>query len=115
MPSPLNSTAFRAEDVYKLREKTDEPLMACKRAMMLANGDMTKAEDILRDSSRGHIMTRPKPLTEEQVEQVIGLLKSRLTIRVKSTYVNDIHVELLLDGDVISEASTDIKQPSSSW
>lgn len=34
--------------VKALREKTDAPMMECKKALAEAGGDMTKAEDILR-------------------------------------------------------------------
>ncbi len=34
--------------VRELREKTDAPMMECKRALTEANGDMGKAEEILR-------------------------------------------------------------------
>ena len=34
--------------VRELREKTDAPMMECKKALTEANGDMSKAEEILR-------------------------------------------------------------------
>ena len=34
--------------VKELREKTDAPMMECKKALVEANGDMEKAEEILR-------------------------------------------------------------------
>src|SRR3979409_1798243 len=34
--------------VKELREKTDAPMMECKRALAEANGDQGKAEEILR-------------------------------------------------------------------
>ena len=34
--------------VKELREKTDAPMMECKKALAEANGDMAKAEEILR-------------------------------------------------------------------
>ena len=34
--------------VRKLRDKTDAPMMECKRALTEANGDLAKAEEILR-------------------------------------------------------------------
>ncbi len=37
-----------ASMVKELREKTDAPMMECKKALTEADGDMTKAEDILR-------------------------------------------------------------------
>src|SRR5574340_64553 len=47
-----NSGAAMAEItagmVKELREKTDAPMMECKKALTEANGDMGKAEEILR-------------------------------------------------------------------
>lgn len=37
-----------ASMVKELREKTDAPMMECKKALSEANGDMAKAEEILR-------------------------------------------------------------------
>src|SRR6185369_971011 len=34
--------------VRELRDKTDAPMMECKKALTEANGDLAKAEDILR-------------------------------------------------------------------
>ena len=34
--------------VKELREKTDAPMMECKKALSEAGGDMGKAEEILR-------------------------------------------------------------------
>src|SRR5215813_9081603 len=34
--------------VKELREKTDAPMMECKKALSEANGDLGKAEEILR-------------------------------------------------------------------
>jgi len=40
--------AITASMVAELRGKTDAPMMECKRALTEANGDMAKAEEILR-------------------------------------------------------------------
>ena len=37
-----------ASMVKELREKTDAPMMECKKALTEAGGDMAKAEEILR-------------------------------------------------------------------
>ena len=37
-----------ASMVKTLREKTDAPMMECKKALTEANGDMERAEEILR-------------------------------------------------------------------
>jgi elongation factor Ts len=41
-------TVITAKMVAKLREKTDAPMMECKKALTEAAGDMDKAEEILR-------------------------------------------------------------------
>ena len=41
-------TAITASMVAELRGKTDAPMMECKRALTEANGDMAKAEELLR-------------------------------------------------------------------
>ena len=40
--------AITASMVAELRAKTDAPMMECKRALTEADGDMTKAEEVLR-------------------------------------------------------------------
>ena len=40
--------AITAAMVGELRAKTDAPMMECKKALTEADGDMSKAEDILR-------------------------------------------------------------------
>ena len=41
-------TAITASMVAELRGKTDAPMMECKRALTEANGDLVKAEELLR-------------------------------------------------------------------
>src|SRR5512140_714103 len=41
-------TEITASMVKELREKTDAPMMECKKALAEADGDMAKAEEILR-------------------------------------------------------------------
>ena len=41
--------AFTAKDVMALREKTGAGVMDCKKALTDADGDMTKAADLLRE------------------------------------------------------------------
>lgn len=41
-------TAITASMVGELRSKTDAPMMECKKALTESNGDMAKAEEILR-------------------------------------------------------------------
>ena len=53
MTPPLNQTekdmaAITASMVAELRAKTDAPMMECKKALTEADGDMAKAEEVLR-------------------------------------------------------------------
>ena len=41
--------AITASMVAELRAKTDAPMMECKKALTEADGDMTKAEELLRN------------------------------------------------------------------
>jgi elongation factor Ts len=41
--------AVTAADVKKLREMTDAPMMACKKALEDADGDLAKAADLVRE------------------------------------------------------------------
>ena len=40
--------AITASMVAELRARTDSPMMECKKALTEADGDMTRAEEILR-------------------------------------------------------------------
>ena len=40
--------AITAKMVADLRAKTDAPMMECKKALTEADGDMTKAEELLK-------------------------------------------------------------------
>jgi elongation factor Ts len=44
----MNMAAITASMVAELRAKTDAPMMECKKALTEADGDMAKAEEILR-------------------------------------------------------------------
>jgi elongation factor Ts len=48
MNSGASMAEITASMVKELREKTDAPMMECKKALSEANGDMDKAEEILR-------------------------------------------------------------------
>jgi len=41
-------SAITASMVAELRAKTDAPMMECKKALTEAQGDMTKADELLR-------------------------------------------------------------------
>ena len=45
--------AITAAMVKELREKTDAPMMECKKALSEADGDMAKAEEILKTNNKG--------------------------------------------------------------
>lgn len=62
-----------ASMVKELREKTDAPMMECKKALAEAGGDMAKAEEILR-VKLGNRAT--KAATRVAAEGVIGLYLS---------------------------------------
>jgi len=59
--------------VKELREKTDAPMMECKKALTEAHGDMAKAEEILR-VKLGNKAT--KAATRVAAEGVVGLYLS---------------------------------------
>lgn len=44
--------AYTAQDVKKLREETDAPMMECKAALDEAGGDMDKAKQVLREKGK---------------------------------------------------------------
>ena len=50
--------AYTAADVKKLREKTDAPMMECKSALEEADGDMERAEQILREKGKAAAQKR---------------------------------------------------------
>ena len=52
------TTTMNAKDVMKLRDKTGLPMMACKQALIEANGDFDKAEEILRKQLKGKMDTK---------------------------------------------------------
>jgi elongation factor Ts len=62
-----------ASMVKELREKTDAPMMECKKALTEAGGDMSKAEEILR-VKLGNKAT--KAATRVAAEGVVGLYLS---------------------------------------
>jgi len=47
-----------AKEVMTLRNKTGLPMMACKKALAEANGDLEQAENILRKQIKGKMETR---------------------------------------------------------
>jgi elongation factor Ts len=49
---------INAKDVMNLRNKTGLPMMACKAALAEANGDVEKAEELLRKQLKGKMESR---------------------------------------------------------
>lgn len=49
---------INAKDVMSLRNKTGLAMMACKKALTEANGDVVKAEEILRKELKGKMETK---------------------------------------------------------
>ncbi len=49
---------LNAKDVMSLRNRTGLPMMACKQALIEANGDAEKAEDLLRKQLKGKMDTK---------------------------------------------------------
>jgi elongation factor Ts len=60
-----STVSFTPKDVMKLREKTGLGMMDCKAALTEANGDMAKAEEILRAKMKGKMDTRTERATGE--------------------------------------------------
>lgn len=83
--------AFTAQDVKNLREKTGAAIMDCKKALEEANGDMKKAEELVK--ARG-LAKAEKKADRETKEGFIG------------TYVHTngkigVMVELLCETDFV--------------
>jgi elongation factor Ts len=57
--------AITADAVKKLRERTDLPMMECKKALTQAGGDEEKAIEILRERSKGKLAERAANVTAE--------------------------------------------------
>jgi elongation factor Ts len=69
----MNMAEITASMVKELREKTDAPMMECKKALAEAGGDMAKAEEILR-VKLGNKAT--KAATRIAAEGVVGMYLS---------------------------------------
>ena len=57
--------AITAAMVKELREKTDAPMMECKKALTEADGDMARAEEILRVKLGGKASKAASRVTAE--------------------------------------------------
>lgn len=58
---------FTAKDVMALREQTGAGMMDCKRALVDANGDMTKAAEILRERGIAKAAKRASKIAAEGI------------------------------------------------
>ena len=56
---------YTAQDVKKLREETDAPMMECKAALDEADGDFEKAKTILREKGKAAAAKRADRTTSE--------------------------------------------------
>jgi elongation factor Ts len=61
----MTMTTISAAAVKTLREKTNQPMMACKEALTEANGDMNKAIEILRKRGQGVAVKKGERETAE--------------------------------------------------
>ena len=55
-----------AADVKKLRELTDAPMMACKKALVDADGDLEKAADLVRERTGAKMDARAQERTADE-------------------------------------------------
>ena len=55
----------KAEEVKKLRELTDAPMMDCKKALVEANGDMEKAKTVLQERGAAQAQKKAERVANE--------------------------------------------------
>lgn len=55
----------KAEEVKKLRELTDAPMMDCKKALVEANGDMEKAKAVLQERGAAQAQKKAERVANE--------------------------------------------------
>ena len=58
---------YTAQDVKKLREETDAPMMECKQALDEADGTYDRAKEILREKGKAAAAKRQDRATSEGV------------------------------------------------
>src|SRR5437868_2703408 len=63
------TTPITAAMVNELRQKTSRPMMECKKALTRADGDMAKAEKILRET--GHVAKGDRATGEGRIAVAI--------------------------------------------
>ena len=105
-----------ASMVKELREKTDAPMMECKKALTEAGGDMTKAEEILRVKLGNKATKASARVTAEGIVGVYlsadGKLASMVEVNCETDFVakNDEFIALAknLAGLVAEKAPADV-------
>ena len=85
-----------AKDVMALRNKTGLPMMACKKALTEAAGDVDKAEDLLRKELKGKMETR--------VERAAG--EGRIGVAIADDNTSAAIVELKAETDFTAKNDT---------
>ncbi|HPT49572.1 MAG TPA: translation elongation factor Ts [Accumulibacter sp.] len=95
--------AITANMVKELRERTDAPMMECKRALAEADGDMGKAEEILRVKLGSKASKAATRITAEGVVAIQrtadGALGSLIEINCETDFVAKNDDFLKLAGD----------------
>ena len=103
--------AFTAKDVMTLREKTGAGVMDCKKALTDADGDMSKAADLLRE--RG-IAKADKKASRIAAEGVVGCYvdgKTGVLVELNCEYTtyysaNNASLSVVRSTDLTSEVTT---------
>ena len=100
--------SFTAKDVMALRQKTDMPMMECKKALTEAGGDMEKAYELMRERLKGKMAKRTERTTGEgrigiKVDGNAGVIIEVLT-ETDFTARNDNFVDMV--NDVTNAAMT---------
>ncbi|MDP3843112.1 MAG: translation elongation factor Ts [Oxalobacteraceae bacterium] len=81
--------AITAAMVGELRAKTDAPMMECKKALTEADGDMTKAEDILRVKLGSKASKAASRITAEGVvtTYIVGNVGAMIEVNCETDFV----------------------------
>ncbi len=109
--------AITAGMVKELREKTDAPMMECKKALSEADGDMAKAEEILRVKLGNKATKAASRITAEGVVAVEisadGKLGSMVELNCETDFVSKNDDFLALGAEaaklVVSESPADVE------
>lgn len=75
---------INAKDVMKLRDKTGLPMMACKAALHEANGDVERAEEILRKQLKGKMDSRAGRAAGEGAIKVATSREAAVIVEVRA-------------------------------